>query len=503
MGAITKRVWAVIGGLACAASAQAIDYRGLDHQPLGFATLTIDGADQLVATPIPGGGGSGVTIDLGSAEFWRASMPAFDVSAVTGAWLQFDVTGVVGGSAAAFCSLRLTDLTNRVGVSASYPIAPGFPIDVTVYSGDAIVAAAANVGGMFAVFDPQGAEVEPARVRPTELRSTITFDTPTAIDLIGQPTVSGDRIEITTPAVITYEGLQTVDVTGSDLPDITIRDERLGKFGYALRALGQVTLNATGTCPACTLTVSNIGASGDDGVRVEVLSAEALTQSFSWRNTGAIPDGARLRVAGFGALHGLTGVELASIELEDVGAQLEVRGEFSGVGAPVRTVAVFDSGALVGQLTGQAGPTAARVDDMDWPTRLTTDARVAEFGGVAGFIVNWSTPILIEIAGGPTLTGDQLVVVGESPDDVPLDLTAVEDHVVIIPLLEFVSIGQEESCPGDVDGDDDIDLGDLAQLLANFGMTPADASDGDFDNSNEVDLADLAILLSAFDTTCN
>jgi hypothetical protein len=57
--------------------------------------------------------------------------------------------------------------------------------------------------------------------------------------------------------------------------------------------------------------------------------------------------------------------------------------------------------------------------------------------------------------------------------------------------------------PGDLDGDDDIDVGDLAGLLANYGttsgMTPAD---GDFDLDGDVDLPDLSALLAVYGTTC-
>lgn len=52
---------------------------------------------------------------------------------------------------------------------------------------------------------------------------------------------------------------------------------------------------------------------------------------------------------------------------------------------------------------------------------------------------------------------------------------------------------------GDVDGDGDVDLSDLATLLANYGMTSgATWADGDTDGDGDVDLADLASLLSNY-----
>ncbi|MBU0617624.1 MAG: choice-of-anchor J domain-containing protein, partial [Planctomycetes bacterium] len=62
---------------------------------------------------------------------------------------------------------------------------------------------------------------------------------------------------------------------------------------------------------------------------------------------------------------------------------------------------------------------------------------------------------------------------------------------------------EDPFCFGDLDGDDDIDLADLAQLLAHYGTTSgASYEDGDLDGDGDVDLADLAALLAVYGTTC-
>ncbi len=59
-------------------------------------------------------------------------------------------------------------------------------------------------------------------------------------------------------------------------------------------------------------------------------------------------------------------------------------------------------------------------------------------------------------------------------------------------------------CPGDLDGDGDVDLTDLATLLTNYGMTSgATYEDGDLDADADVDLTDLAALLGVYGTTCD
>ena len=59
------------------------------------------------------------------------------------------------------------------------------------------------------------------------------------------------------------------------------------------------------------------------------------------------------------------------------------------------------------------------------------------------------------------------------------------------------------TCPGDLDGDDQVGLADLAIMLSNFGTASgALAADGDLDGDGDVDLSDLALLLSLFGTIC-
>lgn len=69
--------------------------------------------------------------------------------------------------------------------------------------------------------------------------------------------------------------------------------------------------------------------------------------------------------------------------------------------------------------------------------------------------------------------------------------------------VRLIVVGVEPPCGGDVDGDRDTDLQDLAYLLAHFG-TPSGATraDGDLNGDGAVTLADLALLLSTFAAPC-
>jgi hypothetical protein len=79
------------------------------------------------------------------------------------------------------------------------------------------------------------------------------------------------------------------------------------------------------------------------------------------------------------------------------------------------------------------------------------------------------------------------------------------DELLILDFSQrsLLVFGVGVPCPGDLDGDNDVDLADLAQLLGNYGMTSgATYEDGDLDGDGDVDLADLAELLGEYGTIC-
>jgi hypothetical protein len=92
---------------------------------------------------------------------------------------------------------------------------------------------------------------------------------------------------------------------------------------------------------------------------------------------------------------------------------------------------------------------------------------------------------------------------GDTAEPLPLDFDGnprIRDARVDMGVFEF-----QDDCtlPADLDGDGEVDLSDLATLLAHFGVSSgAQHDDGDLDEDTDVDLSDLAVMLSQFGTTC-
>lgn len=122
------------------------------------------------------------------------------------------------------------------------------------------------------------------------------------------------------------------------------------------------------------------------------------------------------------------------------------------------------------------------------------------FVGTAG---NWG-------AGG-TLTIDDIFLSGTNLEDADEIVVAVAFDSEIATwgnagtiTVDNLFLGDAVPCEADLNGDNQVNIADLALLLSNFGMTSgAEYEDGDLDGNGSVDIADLALLLSRFGTFCS
>ncbi len=104
------------------------------------------------------------------------------------------------------------------------------------------------------------------------------------------------------------------------------------------------------------------------------------------------------------------------------------------------------------------------------------------------------------------------LVLGRTPGLPPLTLTQTPYFVAQVdvtativnrpPETRTIGIYALSLCVGDLDSDLDVDLSDLAIVLANFGLANAAPEDGDTNGDGSVTLEDLAVVLAAYGQDC-
>jgi len=504
-----------IAGVLCAFClntpllAQSVVFAGLTHDPLGPARLRVDASNHLIVSNIGSSGLDGVRVELGESEFWEAALARFDRAAPLGASLSVKATAATVAGPVVAAAVGLVKNAADVGVSVAFPFLGSPVLRVAVLDDAGRIVASGNITA-----GPVAAFVETADydiVLPFQSPLTpspgigiaIQFPTPTDITITGEPTASGTTLIVSASGSEAPGPLVSASLTGTNVGTATINGERLGVFGLAHRALGQATLRAAGVCPSCTLTLGNIGSSGDDGVSVDIEPSDGF--DIRWRpiDPTPLPIGASVRNSVSGSVGGAQTETIGAVRTENIGASLEVSADFSQIGSLSTTVEVYDGGVLVGAVVGVTSPIVATLDARDWPTGF---AARANFPGPAAFGLALrfdAAPVAINLIGGGTFVGDELRLQPENPSGPTDFLSTNNDQHSDIPLLIVDAEDPDPPCPGDINDDNAVDLSDLATLLANFG-TAAGASleDGDLDQDGDVDLADLAGMLAEFGNLC-
>ncbi|MFU8828462.1 MAG: hypothetical protein ACNA8P_03405 [Phycisphaerales bacterium] len=115
-------------------------------------------------------------------------------------------------------------------------------------------------------------------------------------------------------------------------------------------------------------------------------------------------------------------------------------------------------------------------------TQLETDLGTLTIGRLDGAPAFGSSP---------DINDDGLVVFAASVNDGVTDIGTA---------ITVALIADAPDCPGDVTGDDQVNLADLNLVLANFGQT---TDEGDTNGDGVVDLADLNTVLANFGTSCD
>ena len=104
------------------------------------------------------------------------------------------------------------------------------------------------------------------------------------------------------------------------------------------------------------------------------------------------------------------------------------------------------------------------------------------------------------LVGTPAPTLDRGGNVRFKDDPVTADTGVGPAPIVDMGAHEFIP--PPPVCPGDANGDNQVNSADLSVLLGNFGQNVSGAANGDFNGDGQVNSADLSVLLSNFGTSC-
>ncbi len=251
------------------------------------------------------------------------------------------------------------------------------------------------------------------------------------------------------------------------------------------------------------LVVDNLGPAGRDGVSIALGQAAAFDLHIIPQPPG-LPVGATERLTHWGSVSGTPGVRVASMGFTLGTGNLAIDATFPGLGSPPRIIEVYFEGVLVGAatMTGTVAQVATVPAAGGWPSVVGVRRNQSPQNRPV-LVCRWPHPVLLTLAAGPVLSGDELRVVGMTPQNT-LDFVAQTDGTGSdVPELFIAMEDTQPTCPGDLDGDGDVDVADLAILLANFGsMANVTAAEGDLDHDGDVDIADLSLMLTLFGTTC-
>lgn len=485
------------------AAGQGLVFRGLSHSPEGGAALVVDPNDHLVVSGVGGTGADGVQIEATESEGWVGSFAPFDVAAPTGAWLRCSAVGLAGGPLMqALSVVQLQDGGTNVQLRASFPFLGSPPVDVTVFNGDAAVVSATGLSGVLAEFVTAAYELNPVWSDAGGANAQLRFEKTTTITVTGKLPATGDRIIVHAPTAIAVQSVREVTLHAASTGPITVRDEWIAKFGNLHRALGPVTLAASGACPTCHLEVQGIGSAGGNGVSVLVDPADSVATTWLAPNPSSLPNGAFLQIAARGSVNGVPDSDVGFVRITDGGATLALTADFAAIGALAKNVEAYRAGRLVGQVNGVTAPVVATMDDDDWPTACGAHRRLLPRAAPA-LVLTWPQAVLVSLIGGPVVPADELRIYAHNAAG-GVDSLAIYDATGgDIPEHDIQSEDADPVCPGDIDGNNQVGLADLSTLLSNFGtMGGATFEDGDLNGDGDVLIDDLSVLLSYFGVDC-
>lgn len=426
-------------------------YHGIANTPLGQAQLsvppkaipTIQGHEHLVVSNIGSSGDDGVCIQVGASDGGLIEWLALPnpTTLDDGYSVFLDAIGIAGGVGGQnIGSVSAVDIGSSAQLSADYSALGATTHRLEFYDDGNLVQVVEGYSGTVDVsLMPNACEYVTTRV-PNPLPSfPPTFvgpfhpspgfawhwDANVDFTVTGLPAFSGDAVHMLAGASGDGLFMEQLDLRVADPSRVggtlTLADEALRIFARKHRGKGggniecappsvaapQIQRSSNNTC----LTVSNIGASGDDGVSLDVNpnEIEVGMRFVSLDLQGAPGPGSLLRLSADATILGAPGQPVGEASFTGAAAGAQASADFNITGSSTARLELY----LAGQLVFSQGGLASAVDvPADWP-----DGGCAFFdpsASVLGFGWVWDTSINVTIPGGPTILADEVRLLTEN-----------------------------------------------------------------------------------------
>jgi hypothetical protein len=493
-----------------------VDAFGLTHHALGSAHLEASGGT-LTVSNIGSSGKDGVGVDVGETYFHFLSEVRVDVPKLpVGLAYTYDALGRLasGGDG------RLMTLSGEIipgGPLSVLQITPDFsPLGATTSSvslfldGDLVFQQSGLSGpGCFFPSPPTCVVGVGRPHHAPDGTILIRFPAPTPVSIPGGPTIQADEMYLAAEgqldeiAFIGHPELRVACPIWGNGDGFTILDEALGCHGVSYRALGQARLEPSGG----TLTVSNIGSSGKDGVSIDlddpldpIGSSGEDGVRVATEPIGLRDDGDAVFASATGTLgSGPPGSPLGSAGCQNQGGVVRASADYSPIGSPTGRVEVYAEGALVGSAVVPGGGFVATV--VPGPLGPPSIVGVGKvLPDPPCFVVDLDRLATIVPEGGTLgFEGDQVRLLADAAT-ATIDVEIIALSLSGLEPITITGVDRIVLCPWDLDDDGVVGFQDLLSVLAEWGpYQPCPPfKPEDFDMDCDVGFQDLLALLSTW-----
>jgi len=384
-------------------------YQGLTNTTLGYAAMA-DTNKTLIVSNLSSGGQDGVSISMPTNQtalevHWQ-NLEAAGALPV-GAFIQQQLVGTSGTLInSALGSITVTKGgTNNYIVSADFSASGASSYTVQAYLQGALVGQATGQPGT--AIATAGSWPYSADSEGDIPICTGSFDwgsNKTPVLLANTTTsVLCDHLFITPENVSLSSALTAMQITAYQVPSFTITGENssLVYQGLTNTALGNATIVKTNK----TITISNLGSSGQDGVSILLGPGNDFAAGFQDLDPGnALPAGAYLQSQLIGSAGTVTNGLLGFEQVTKLGTtNYSISVDYSAMGSSSHTIQVFNGTVLVAQLTGQPSPLCATVKLPPGTCTINVELNM-----------EWNKATLIALNGGPAVLGTGILFIPES-----------------------------------------------------------------------------------------